>query len=71
MMKRLDVDPRYKEIIKLETEKAKFRRKCKNCGWINSILNKSHKVICANCGHTVYLNKNDEFKDKLGRLLKK
>lgn len=67
---RNEKDLRYKETIKLETEKAKYTRKCPYCGWKNEITNKYHRVPCKNCGNMVYLHKRDEFKYKLKGILK-
>lgn len=57
----------YKEIE--DCSKA-FRVKCK-CGHSVMITNKYKRLICSWCGKYVYLNKKDEFKNKLGRLIKK
>lgn len=66
-----DWDTKYRDTIKLETEKMKYSRKCPYCGWINEIINKYHRIPCKNCGNMVFLNKKDEFKYKLKGIIKK
>lgn len=55
---------------KLEVEKKKYDRICSYCGWTNRVINRYNRIPCKNCGNMIYLNKIDEFKHKLGRLVK-
>lgn len=54
------------KIEKLEKVRQQYRYKC-DCGWYTTIypFEKSGKKICRNCGHYVYADKQQEFKDKL------
>ena len=44
-------------------EISKYKIKCPYCGHV-MILIKQKNVICQWCGHKVYKDKKDEFKDK-------
>lgn len=49
---------------------ANIRRYCK-CGHAVYVIKQFKKVICSNCGQTVYYDDKEEFKDKLQRKLRK
>ena len=57
---------------KIANKYEPFRRYC-SCGHSVYIPSKTRFIICKNCGNKVYFNvkdkKQDEFKDKLRRLL--
>lgn len=46
---------------------SKYKVKCK-CGHVLIITNKD-KVVCSHCGHYVYKNQKEEFKDRMRRVL--
>lgn len=69
MSQRKMKDKAYEEYKKREELRKQYRVECKECGWLVYITNKFGKRICPNCGHMVYLRKEDEFKEKLGKLL--
>lgn len=60
----------YKEIKIYDTKISENKRKCE-CGHVTAITNKHKKVICSVCGNYIYLNKADEFRDKLKEQLKR
>jgi len=53
-------------IDKLEAVRRKYKHKCK-CGWFIVIypFEKKTKKLCTHCGNYVYIDKQEEFKDKL------
>ena len=57
---------KYDVTQKLEDERAKYKRYCV-CG--HSIVfpptSKTNKTICTWCGHFIYKNDKEEFKEKL------
>ena len=59
-----------KEIIIYDKEVSKIKRKCE-CGHVIAITNKYKRVICSICGNYVYLNRADEFRNKLQEQLKR
>lgn len=63
---------KYDAFQKAEDERAKYKRYCK-CG--HSIIftpsSKTNKTICSWCGHWIYKNDFEEFKDKLNKNIKK
>ena len=62
----------YKEMVLLDTERAKYRRYCKHCG--HSVIipktSKANKVICTWCGNYIYKNNFEEFKENIKKTLK-
>lgn len=62
----------YKAMVLLDTERAKYRRYCKNCG--HSVIipktSKANKVICTWCGYYIFKNDFEEFKEKIKKVLK-
>ena len=48
---------------------CKFKVKCQHCGHV-VILIKQNFIICDWCGHKIYRNKQEEFKDKVKQELK-
>lgn len=61
----------FRDIIKQDYDRAKFRRYCK-CG--HSIIfpptSKTNIKICGFCGKAIYKNDKIEFKKNLEKLLK-
>lgn len=57
-----------KDIQKYEDAIADRKRYCK-CGHSVTIL-EGNKKICSNCGFFVYLNPQDEFKEKVKKALR-
>ena len=55
----------YKEDTKIFDERTNNTKYCKRCGHAIVFQRKTKKIICTHCGHWVYNNKLDEFKDKL------
>lgn len=55
----------YKELEKINVERAKARQYCLHCGHSILIPKKRGKRICNQCGHLVFKNKNEEFKYRL------
>ena len=55
----------YKDLNKYADELQNFIYKCK-CGHSVLIRHGKIKNICNWCGRSVYRNKKDEFKDRLG-----
>lgn len=55
----------YKELEKIDAERAKARQYCPHCGHSILIPEKRTKRICNHCGHLVFKNKNEEFKHRL------
>lgn len=57
---------RYNLSKKLEEERVKFRVYC-SCG--HSLIfpksSKANKIICSHCGHYIYKNDLEKFKDSL------
>lgn len=51
-----------------ESELSKYKVKCK-CGHI-LILIRRNKAICTHCGHYVYKDKQEEFRDRMKGLMK-
>ena len=55
----------FKEIVKAEKERANYKRYC-DCG--HSIVfptnSKTNKTICSWCGHWIYKNDLEEFKER-------
>lgn len=60
----------FKNDSKISSERAKYKIYCK-CG--HSLVfypfEKRKKKLCSHCGYYVYLNKKEEFKERLGLLL--
>ena len=56
----------FKKIVVLDADRAKHKKYCK-CG--HSVVfpsnSKATKVLCTHCGHYIYKNKQEEFKDRL------
>ena len=56
----------FKKIVVLDADRAKHKKYCK-CG--HSVVfpdnSKAIKVLCTHCGHYIYKNKQEEFKDRL------
>lgn len=61
---------KYSINTKVLKERSKFRIYCK-CGHSIVILPFEHKTkkLCSHCGNYVYINKQEEFKERLGILL--
>lgn len=61
----------FKKMQKLEDDRALFKRYCK-CG--HSIVfpanSKTSRTICTWCGHWIYKNDFEEFKDNIKKVLK-
>lgn len=51
----------------LESVLSNYKVKCK-CGHTLVIISKP-KVVCSHCGKYVYKNKQEEFKDRMRRVL--
>lgn len=51
-------------------EYSKLRVYCNYCGHSITNLTRKEKVICNYCGHYVFRSPKDEFKFKLGKILK-
>ena len=49
---------------------SQFKSKCSYCGHTTVML-KQKFIICGWCGHKIYKNKQEEFKDKIKKELKK
>jgi ribosomal protein S27AE len=58
-----------KDIEKYDEAKRAMSVKCR-CGHSVEITNKYKRLICSWCGEMVYLNKKDEFKEKIKKGLK-
>lgn len=46
-------------------EISKMTKYCSHCGHSILFQSRTNKIICKWCGHWVYNNKKDEFKDRL------
>ena len=61
----------FMRMIKLEKDRAKYKRYCK-CG--HSIIfpptSKANKTICSWCGNYIYKNDYEEFEDNIKKVLK-
>ena len=64
------ISPQMMKTVKLSAEVAKYKIKCP-CGHTVVIFPMEHrnKKICSWCGHYVYLNEKEKFKDLLRRKL--
>lgn len=64
--------PKMKDDIKLQEEHGKHVVYCSHCKWRNHIykINKG-RIICKNCGHWIYENKEYEFKYKMKEVMNK
>lgn len=63
---------RLKDDIAIDKDRAMHRKYC-SCG--HSITfpdySKTNKILCTYCGHYIYKNKKEEFKDRLFLNMKK
>lgn len=59
----------YKEIIKEDQAFADYKVTCK-CSHSVIIPYRNKRVMCEFCGHWIYRDKKEEFKDKLKEKLK-
>lgn len=62
-------DSKFEEIDKYMEEVNKYKVKCK-CGHKVILIN-TDKAICSWCGHYVYKDKKQEFKERLTQCMKK
>lgn len=60
-------------IEKMASYVSSHKKKCKYCGNPIFIIQSfdRNKTLCHNCGHFVYKNDIDEFRDKLKRQIRK
>lgn len=58
---------RYDTSDKAEAERDKYKVHCKHCSHVLVFTptNKKNKILCNVCGHYVYRNDKEEFKDKI------
>ena len=55
----------YKELEKIEQERAKAKQYCTYCGHTMLISARAKKKVCNKCGHLNFKNEKEEFKHKL------
>lgn len=58
----------FKEEVKLDDKREEYYSPYKytcECGHVLLIKKDETKKLCKYCGHYVYINKSEEFKDKL------
>lgn len=53
-----------KDIMKLEEERTKCRKLCKNCGH-SILLGRKDKIICHHCGKYVFKDDKAEFEYRM------
>ena len=60
----------YRSDTKYFDKIANQKVKCKYCGHVIIFLGKLPSVICTHCGHKVYKNDREEFKDRVKSKIK-
>lgn len=60
---------KHSDLTKIENERAKYKVSCNYCKHVLVFTpsNKKSKILCKVCGHYVYKNEKEKFKDLLNK----
>lgn len=64
-------DKAYSDGLMKDKKKKPFRIACDKCGWLITITNKYKCKLCPICGKMVYLDKKQEFMQRMKSEMRK